>query len=1199
MALLTELHPIVAQLSPSEEQVPAVVARGQDVAVTAGAGAGKTRTLVARYLSLLVDGLPLRTIVAITFTKKAAREMRNRVREEVRRYLETPGLAAAELVFWRDIYEQLDAARIGTIHGLCAELLRHHPVEACTDEFSLDPRFDMLDEGQMALLQAQAVDAALAWAADDAEAAHLFADFGARALGTTVARLLSQRLDVADARADLAGATGDLWLAWLPHLAGPLRAFLDDPEVRAGFADLVTWRADGTLARAEAAGDALVPGFRELLAHWDAIEAARACADARARADAARAVGTRDDWGTISRHLAPLRDNLKQKGAKRNWAPADPKPVIKALQVCYDAQVKPVVGGGIDLDLDRRSAQVIVPALLRVFDRALTVYTSSKQARRALDFDDLEARALKLLQEHPDVRAYWQGRVGALLVDEFQDTNGRQRDLLKALNGDAGKLFIVGDGKQSIYRFRGADVSVFREERRAIAGRGLALELATSYRAHAALVASLNTLLRPVLGDHEDPDRPYVEPFAALQHYRTAPAAGLEPPYMELHLTVGSKSDGALDRAARVLAARFVDLVAGGNVTVEDRDEETGQSVVRPLNYGDIAVLCRASSSFAAYEDALELAGIPYLTISGRGFYDRPEVRDLLNALQALADPTDDLALVGLLRSPVCGLSDMALTRLRQAQRSRRTASLWATLLEDDLTYLEGEVTPAMESRDLIARLHALVGRVPVAAVLKAFLDATSYQAALLRAGQARASGNVAKLLADAHASEIVGVGAFAAYMAELRDVTSREGEARVLASGAVQIMTVHQAKGLEFPVVVIGDAAHGDPRSSGVLIDAALGVVPPLETEIAVGTGDTQVREVTSAAYLWAKAREGDQQAAESARLLYVAATRAREMLLISGTVGASSRGVLSTRGWLESLGAAMDLKGATPKIDADADRIHRFTCDLGGQEVACTIYEPEAALPGCGIGQAALPLVGAAAGMPDPVMLAPVGAPKMQPDAAVEDAERDPPRRVWRVVPPTDRARAPAWVVGQIVHMALGAWMFPDGNGGIFASGDIAPGQQLDRAAARRRFNDLAEAEAFSCGLTNDDEVTDAVLRAARMLAHFQDSSLYEEMAAAPRRLHEVPYSILDDAGKVDSGVIDALYRSGDDWVLVEFKTDTVKDEAALDALMRSTDYAEQVARYRGAAARLLGAQVRAAVCFLNFGGRSRVVGATSAWR
>jgi len=144
----------------------------------------------------------------------------------------------------------------------------------------------------MALLRAQAVEASMAWAADDAETVHLFADFGARALGTIVARLLNQRLDVADARTKLAGAQGDLWAVWLPHLIRPLRAFLDDPEVRTRFAEMLAWRADGTLARAEAAGDALVPGFRALLAHWDAIEAARARLRRHVRTRRARTRGT-------------------------------------------------------------------------------------------------------------------------------------------------------------------------------------------------------------------------------------------------------------------------------------------------------------------------------------------------------------------------------------------------------------------------------------------------------------------------------------------------------------------------------------------------------------------------------------------------------------------------------------------------------------------------------------------------------------------------------------------------------------------------------------------------------------------------------------------------------------------------------------------------------------------------------------------
>ncbi len=211
------MHPIVAQMQPSDEQRPAVLARGCDVAVTAGAGAGKTRTLVARYLGLLADEIPLHSIVAITFTIKAAREMRNRVRHEIRQYLWRDDLTDGERRRWRDAYEQLDAARIGTIHSLCAEILRHHPAAA-----GIDPRFEMLEEGQMALLQAQAVDVALGWAADQDDVAFLFGAYGELALRGLVASMLKTRLDVEEARAHL---PDDLWSVWEPALVEPIRAF--------------------------------------------------------------------------------------------------------------------------------------------------------------------------------------------------------------------------------------------------------------------------------------------------------------------------------------------------------------------------------------------------------------------------------------------------------------------------------------------------------------------------------------------------------------------------------------------------------------------------------------------------------------------------------------------------------------------------------------------------------------------------------------------------------------------------------------------------------------------------------------------------------------------------------------------------------------------------------------------------------------
>ncbi len=1139
---MSNLHPILVQMSPSREQQPAVTARSADVAVTAGAGTGKTRTLVARYLSLLLDNLPLRSVVAITFTKKAAREMRNRVRQEVRRYLDSDtsdgGHIDAEARYrWQKLYEALDAARIGTIHSLCGELLRQHPAEA-----DIDPRFETLDEGQAALLQAQAVEEALAWAADDAEAARLFSDFGEWNLQSVLADLLKQRLDVADAvRPEV-----DVWSLWEPHLVAPIQAFVGDATVQADFADLLALRADGTLDHAEAKGDKLAAPLRELLRLWDEITAARAM----------------DDWVTISSRLAPLRGAMKQVGRKANWAPARPKPLIKALQSRYDDTLKALVGKGLDLALDQTLATAILPELLRLYNRALAVYTQLKEERQALDFDDLESGALALLRDHPDARARWQADVRALLVDEFQDTNARQRDILDLLNGDGGKLFIVGDGKQSIYRFRGADVTVFRVLRQAIAARGQAFALSTSYRAHCDLIQGLNALLKPVLGVDEDPARPYVEPFVALTHHRPAPARGFAPPYIELHLGIGSKSSGALDKAADALVTRLITLVEESGIQLDTRDPDTGQHQTRPLDYGDVAILCRASTSFAYYENALERAGVPFITVAGRGFYERPEVRDVLNALRALDDPTDDLALAGLLRSPACGLSDLALYRLTQARVAQNAPSLWAVLNGAGVDCLDDEAPRAIESVALIRRLHAQVGRVQVADVLKHFLDAVHYRAALLRAGQTRGASNLAKLLADAHTSGIVGVGEFLDYVSELRDAGTREGEAHTLSVGAVQIMTVHAAKGLEFPIVVIGDAGRRARSGGGVLVDETLGVIPPLKVVCEPGT-----KPLSPLVYGLAKQRATDQDAAESDRLLYVAATRVQDLLVFSGTVRARKDGSIGLSGWLEQLDSALQLSDYAPACDADGDTVHRVTLYAEEQPVACTLYEENADV----VVRTAQAARLTQPGLPEtPPLLESLSSTSLQTDQDTEEAERDPPRRVWRVVPEKTRPTAPAWVVGQLVHRALEGWLFPDSAS----------------------FVHWAEAEARSCGITDAAEVRDAVRRTTRVLSRFQSTDLYATMETASQRLHEVPYSLIGEDEVVTRGTFDALFRTDGQWTLVEFKTDYVKGQSDLEEILAREDYVAQVARYLDAAARLLGPRPRPVLCFLNYAGAVHLV-------
>ena len=664
------LHPIVAQLKPSPEQTPAITARG-DVVVTAGAGAGKTRTLVARYLARLAEGAPLRAIVAITFTRKAAREMRNRLRERMRAYLEQPDLAPAERELWSAHLTGLDAARVGTIHSLCADLLRAHPAEA-----GLDPRFEMLDETQSRLLQQQAVGETLVRAANDPALAGLFAWPGEQALAETVAGLLNRRLEVGPLLAAL--PVDDILPHWQQELAarqGQARAELTTlPDWAAAITELETHVA----VKAEDKLDLL---RREALAAAaDPDSGFAGLGDLKWIGN----VGSKNNWPGDQAQIAGVRQALHT--LINLWQP---------YSDLLTAQLNP---------LDEQLAAVL-PGLIALFNQADQRYRRLKQARPALDFDDLERRTLALLQDHPPVRQRWQAEVQELLVDEFQDTNARQRDLLACLNRKPGKLFIVGDAKQSIYRFRGADVAVFRQERdRIAADGGQHLRLPTSYRAHRPLIELLNDLFAPILGLAADPARPWLEPFAPLHYHRPAPAAGISAPHLELHLAAGSKRDGALTRAARMLVNRLAALV-------EAPESE--------LDYGDIAILCRSGKSFGPYEDALEEAGVPFLTVSGRGFYDRPEIRELLNALPAIADPTDDLALVGLLRSPLLGLSDAALYQLRRRDENGERPGLWAALQDMPAALSPADARQARQAVELISRWHRQAGRVPAADLLK------------------------------------------------------------------------------------------------------------------------------------------------------------------------------------------------------------------------------------------------------------------------------------------------------------------------------------------------------------------------------------------------------------------------------------------------------------------------------------------------
>jgi ATP-dependent exoDNAse (exonuclease V) beta subunit len=675
----------------------------------------------------------------------------------------------------------------------------------------------------------------------------------------------------------------------------------------------------------------------------------------------------------------------------------------------------------------------------------------------------------------------------------------------------SGELFIVGDAKQSIYKFRGADVTVFRQVQADVTeAGGLTVDLDLTFRAHHALVQNLNKLLRPVLGKASDPARPYEVPFTELRAQRQQPEKPAQrAPFVEFHLGVGENAASGREAAASALADRLH--------TLHDTEDAA---------WSDIALLFRATSSFAAYEDALERAGIPFVTIAGRGFYARPEIRDVLNALAAIYDPTDDLALAGLLRSPAIGLSDADLYRLRFAADDDQPRSLWETIktceVFEDLTGLIGE-------------LHDLSSRVSVAEVLKRFLDLTHYRAILSTAPQGhRLRRNVDQLLVDAHASRLISLGEFLEYVQTLEDTGVRAGEAPVEAGGAVQLMTVHKAKGLEFPVVVIADAAHEAPsRSSAVLLDERLG----LRIDLTDADGAHPIT------YRLARLIEQDKDDAEDKRLLYVAATRAKEKLIISGHAKVSAKGALALRGWLSRLGEVIGLNDITIEAELTAPR----TVELS-QPIGCVLYPPRAAEP---LAPAVEVPIKPASESPAFDLAAPL---HFNSKSEIGNQKSI----AWRVVPQVKRPIGPAWVIGQLTHEALRRWRFPDAD----------------------NFDVFLWPFALEAGLTDRAEIQATINEVRRLLRRFQAHPLCAEIEKADR-WHEVPY-----ARPGDNGVIDLLYRSGAEWIIVDFKTDEVRSIAEMRETIEREHYVEQVQRYIDAITLQIGQRPRGRLVFLRVG-------------
>ena len=1081
------------------EQRKAVERLDKDVIVTAGAGTGKTRTLVARYVRLLEEGKAPRRVAAITFTEKAAREMRNRVRKAVSERAESAA-DAGEKRHWVDLEAGMDAARIGTIHSLCSEILRAHPAEA-----GIDPRFDVIEEGAAAALKARAVEDVLIWALDEPDTVRLYTVFSAHALRRLLAHLLNRRLD-----ASTLFNNDDLEMRAKAALREAINAFIEYKDVASGIGTLKELNESGGLT--EDAGSTLAGRIEHLLELWEQAEA-----DLK-----------KDDlFGAAAALYLLRREGLKRGAGTKNSVA---KAVQADLQLYYDERLSPWLGGEKSTDPPPSAAleeawSAALPQIRTLFQRVWDQYAQALDRLHALDFDDLESGALELLRL-PAVAERWAGEIDAVLVDEFQDTNERQREIVDALCGGVpGKLFIVGDARQSIYRFRGADVSVFRRVQRDLqARRGEHFELKRTFRTHNGLLQEMDGLLAPILGEVEDPERLYRVPYTALNADRDEPDLAVAPPFTELIIGTGEGAGEARPQGARALARRLAELKELGEISA----------------YDDVALLFRASTGFGDYEEALEDAGIPFVTVAGSGFYDRPEIRDVLNILRALSEPSNDAALAGLLRSPAFGISDPGIFLLRLHSDVPRPL---LTALNGDLDYLgEADQEAAARARDFLAEFRPLVDRMPVAELLKKIVDATDYRA-ILAASHIRLWRNLDKLLQDAHTSGLVRVRGFFEYLRTLREVGAREGEAPAEALGAVRLMTIHKAKGLEFEVVVLADTSR-KPLGRAELAYLLPETGPAFRFDRIEGS---------PLIYNLARYIDLQQSQEEENRILYVAATRARERLILNGHL--SRRwGKLTAEGWMKAFLEVLELDPESLGQDAGG---YVQASMPNGREVG--VWVADKLEPGDAdlAAQAVWP-ESEAKDLYDPLV---VVSEEDTDDDKAKEIERD-----WRAT--GERLHPPAVVVGTMVHDAIRSWVFP---------GDAALGP-------------LLEVTAHAQGLIDPGQRGRAIREAEKLLGRFQEHDAYLEINAASERLHEVPYTRPHPTWGSDSGRIDLLYRLNGDWYLMDFKTDEIRDDDELAKALE--EHSLQIRRYAEAVQQLLGETPQAALCFLDALGEVKIV-------
>jgi len=856
----------VRGIAPSEEQERAILSPS-NLLVRAGAGSGKTEVLARRFVALIAGDIegaqPLapEQIAAITFTEKATYDMRERIAHvlERRAAKEPPGERLTHLVRARRL---LPLAHISTIHAFCQRILAENPLEA-----GLAPGFEVIDEYESRAYRERVCEQVLV---DAVRGNHPGA------------------LHLMEARGMRGGIYREGALDILMRIVGELERFGCPPEWIVEVTNAGVRRCADSHGNINELAHRLAALVDELLHARDlppgaAIKVSALC----------------NQWPVMCQRLIAIEETSDPASFEvvREVCAALPNASGRLKQrVESIRELATKNGGHFGLEgalIEAYGAHRAIKPATEVAHLIARVAATLEEAKRRdgiVTFDDLLTRTQRMLRDNAVVARRYRTTLRAMLVDEYQDTDPIQDAIVELLtdpSGDAApRLFIVGDEKQSIYRFRGADVTVFNRERRSTP---TPVPLRENRRSTHNILNFVNALTGYVMRSSEDGGnaaKPYRVEWTTNHELKPIRKTANEPAVEYIAAVTG---DGGATQKRRIeagaLAHRIKSLVESGAPIVDPRDE-----TVRPTRYGDIAILMRAFTDVAIYERALVDADIPCYTVKGRGFFGCTEVLDLVELLTAVNDAGDSLALAAALRSPLFALSDNCLLEialhLRELQTGVERPTTLAKLFADeapDFAWLAEQRDEALHAWRVLSELRNLRARVSIVEVIERALELTGFEAVMLGLAQGpQRVANLRKLVELARGFEARRFFSFHDFIIYLRRLIADpplEPQAQILgeSENVVRLMTVHQAKGLEFLVVVIADMGRGGaPQIPPPLLS-------PRDGLLICDTDGSAQDEIPNPALEKYRDELKDQDDAESARLLYVAMTRARDRLILS----------------------------------------------------------------------------------------------------------------------------------------------------------------------------------------------------------------------------------------------------------------------------------------------------------------------------